>query len=322
MNNYMKVILSAVKTYIDKVAARFNNKVNEIDEKIPTKISQLENDKVFVTEEYVINNSGKVKTVNGTSPNEDGNVDVKMPIRPFPIYSKEVITTSWNEYTKYIVNIEDLEHAILYNFQENDYTTESFSCWIAVICDDGTIKEITGTGAKDDLFSIMRQGNNFIYLKNLQWFNELYSIDLKDKTTASSVKVTTMNNVCYLPVDNYSEYTPTANYHPATKKYVDDSVTNIDLSVYETTDNAQAKLEEAKSYADTSIANLVNSAPETLDTLGELAAAFEENHDMVETLNEAIAFKANQSDLDKFKTETWTFTLNDGTTVTKQMVVK
>ena len=79
---------------------------------------------------------------------------------------------------------------------------------------------------------------------------------------------------------------------------------------------------EIEDYVDNQVAALVNSAPETLDTLGELAQVFEENHDMIETLNEAIAFKANQSDLDKFKTETWTFTLNDGTTVIKQMVVK
>ena len=57
---------------------------------------------------------------------------------------------------------------------------------------------------------------------------------------------------------------------------------------------------ELHDYVDTEVAALVNSAPETLDTLGELAAAFEENHDMVVTLIVAISFKANQSDLDKF----------------------
>lgn len=85
---------------------------------------------------------------------------------------------------------------------------------------------------------------------------------------------------------------------------------------------ADALHTELHDYVDTEVAALVNAAPETLDTLGELAAAFKENHDMVETLNEAITFKANQSDLDKFKTETWTFTLNNGSTVTKQVVIK
>lgn len=79
---------------------------------------------------------------------------------------------------------------------------------------------------------------------------------------------------------------------------------------------------EIEDYVDNQVAALVNSAPETLDTLGELAAAFEENKEVVEALDSAISTKANQSDLNKFKTETWTFTLNNGSTVTKQVVIK
>lgn len=57
-------------------------------------------------------------------------------------------------------------------------------------------------------------------------------------------------------------------------------------------------LSEAKSYTDTEIASLVNSAPETLDTIGELAVAFEENKDMVTTLDAAITTKANTADVE------------------------
>ena len=42
------------------------------------------------------------------------------------------------------------------------------------------------------------------------------------------------------------------------------------------------------------IANLVNSAPETLDTLGELATAFEENQDVVDALNSSITNKVDK----------------------------
>lgn len=62
--------------------------------------------------------------------------------------------------------------------------------------------------------------------------------------------------------------------------------------------SALESLIEAKSYADTAIAALVNSAPETLDTLGELAAAFQKNADMVATLDAAVTNKAEKSDLD------------------------
>lgn len=49
----------------------------------------------------------------------------------------------------------------------------------------------------------------------------------------------------------------------------------------------------ANAYTDTSIANLVNSAPETLNTLGELATAFQENKEVVDVLDEAITTKAD-----------------------------
>ena len=52
-------------------------------------------------------------------------------------------------------------------------------------------------------------------------------------------------------------------------------------------------IDEVKKYTDSEISALVNSAPETLDTLGELASAFEENQDMIEVLDAAIVNKKN-----------------------------
>lgn len=52
-----------------------------------------------------------------------------------------------------------------------------------------------------------------------------------------------------------------------------------------------------KVEADQKLADLVNSAPETLDTLGELADAFNENNEIVAVLNEAITNKADKSEL-------------------------
>lgn len=54
----------------------------------------------------------------------------------------------------------------------------------------------------------------------------------------------------------------------------------------------------ANAYTDTAIANLVNSAPETLDTLGELATAFQENKEVVDVLNEAITTKADKTEVE------------------------
>jgi hypothetical protein len=54
-----------------------------------------------------------------------------------------------------------------------------------------------------------------------------------------------------------------------------------------------------KNYVDEKIAGLINSAPETLDTLGELAIAFQENDDVIGVLNEAIVTKADKTYVDE-----------------------
>jgi hypothetical protein len=56
---------------------------------------------------------------------------------------------------------------------------------------------------------------------------------------------------------------------------------------------ADAALASAKTYTDTAISNLINGAPDTLNTLGEIATAMSENGDVVDALNEAIGSKSN-----------------------------
>lgn len=51
-------------------------------------------------------------------------------------------------------------------------------------------------------------------------------------------------------------------------------------------------------YTDAKITSLIDSAPETLDTLKELAEAITESKDVEEALNSAIGKKANQSELE------------------------
>lgn len=53
-----------------------------------------------------------------------------------------------------------------------------------------------------------------------------------------------------------------------------------------------------ETYVDTQIAALIDSAPETRNTLKELSDAIQENDTVIDTLNSAIGNKANKSDLD------------------------
>ena len=61
---------------------------------------------------------------------------------------------------------------------------------------------------------------------------------------------------------------------------------------------AQA-LTDAKGYADQKVADLVNGAPETMDTLKEVSDALKENDTVVEALNAAIG---NKADAEEFNT--------------------
>lgn len=85
----------------------------------------------------------------------------------------------------------------------------------------------------------------------------------------------------------------------ATEDYVEQEIDKInkDLSNYYTKIEANDLHDDLNDYVDAEVAALVNSAPETLDTIGELATAFEENQEVVKVLNDAIVGKVNKTEL-------------------------
>lgn len=105
-----------------------------------------------------------------------------------------------------------------------------------------------------------------------------------------------------------------SNYYTKEETYsaeeIDDKISNVevDLSGYYTkteTDNvATQTLSSAKSYTDTKVAELIDSAPETLDTFKEIADAFAEHEEVVDALNSAIGLKADKSELSNYVTNT------------------
>lgn len=66
-------------------------------------------------------------------------------------------------------------------------------------------------------------------------------------------------------------------------------------TAYDAAGKADIAEANAKTYTDTKISDLINSAPTTLDTLGEIATAMEENADVVEALESAIGTKADKT---------------------------
>ena len=61
--------------------------------------------------------------------------------------------------------------------------------------------------------------------------------------------------------------------------------------------SAETALNDAKKYTDGKIADIINGAPSTLDTLSEIATAMDENKSVVDALDKAIGTKANKDDI-------------------------
>jgi hypothetical protein len=76
-----------------------------------------------------------------------------------------------------------------------------------------------------------------------------------------------------------------------------------------------------KAYVDEQVAGLVDSAPDTLNTIGALATALQENKEVVDILNEAIVVKADKTYVDEaianIPTESDVFIIDcpDGSTI-------
>lgn len=78
-----------------------------------------------------------------------------------------------------------------------------------------------------------------------------------------------------------------------------EQIPSVDLPV---SSNVQRELDslyqQMTAYTDQEIGDLINGAPTTLDTLGELAQAMQENQDVVTALDEAIGKKANAVEME------------------------
>ena len=172
---------------------------------------------------------------------------------------------------------------------------------IYIVMDNGNSTVIHQTAIKKE--SLLSDNENVTYREIL--LDTLY--DAETYVTYYPDSNTIVPSICEgVSIDESSDITTTIY----TKKYsivdgtklganivsFDDSATNLGAT------NVQGALEnvlsKANTYTDTKVADLVDSAPDTLDTIGEIAQALKENDDVITVLNNAIGEKANQSDLD------------------------
>lgn len=158
-------------------------------------------------------------------------------------------------------------------------------------------KRINGTGTADgksgrlitiDTYSMTTGGETYTWM-----VYDDGSVDVKNhKATILSAYTTT-------------EFTPTSNYHPATKKYVDDVKASIVVptKTSELTNDSNFLTEHqsltglaTETYVNDKVAGIVNSAPETLDTLQELATALGNDANFATTVSTQIGKKVDKAD--------------------------
>lgn len=93
---------------------------------------------------------------------------------------------------------------------------------------------------------------------------------------------------------------PTASSGSDSTQIANTKFVQLELAAQSTAqqDAIDAAYENANKYTDKKVADLVDGAPETMDTLKEVAEAIQANKDVETALNEAIGKKANQTELD------------------------
>lgn len=117
--------------------------------------------------------------------------------------------------------------------------------------------------------------------------------DLSDDLPVSQTEKNTWNAKSDFS-GSYDDLTNKPTLFSGSYNDLTDKPTIPEVSGFETKTDASNKLAEAKTYADTKVANLVGTAPTTLDTLQELAEAIQDNEDVVTTLNNAIGNKVDK----------------------------
>lgn len=165
-----------------------------------------------------------------------------------------------------------------------------------------TLAEAAGKGvtnlteAKDLGWVNASVGSLFVpTINTLTYWNGAYNPD--NASNIEYIKLGKLGSMATKSADDYLLTTDIADWAKGDAKptYTAEEV-GADAKGSADTALAAAK-SHAESFTNTKIAELINSAPETMDTLGELAILMAENQDTITLLNNAIANKASTTDL-------------------------
>ena len=184
---------------------------------------------------------------------------------------------------------QNVEDAVLAHKQDTDIhiTKEEREGWF-----DGKYDSLEGAPsideADDKTYSIADSEGNVIFKVDE---NGTHTTNLTINGEVATTKQY-VDGAIKQAVDNIDIPEVDLSNH-ATKQYVDEAIDNIEFPVTDLTGYA------TEQFVKDEVADLVNSAPEALDTLGELATAMKEKGDAIEALEKIAGSKAAQTDLDE-----------------------
>lgn len=195
---------------------------------IPTKISDLTDDSNFLE-------STDLKTINGNSLVGSGDITISSGEKPLMYYLETDLTSTSDWGTNNVLSNNDLNKLSsiindVYNNGKNFFT-------LIITSENNKKTPITFTytiysnrniqtkPTQLELYSIQTEGQltpnflikfkSFLLSCNITWNGE---------TPTVTFAMVSKSEQSFLATNNNSSYTPTSNYQPATKKYVDDSI--------------------------------------------------------------------------------------------------
>ena len=153
----------------------------------------------------------------------------KIGIYKLPI-SSTVSITDTGVITKLEINVNDLKNGKKYCLTKDDgksYASNLVISFISYQESLGQYVSITNLTINDFGAIISVDNNEEKKILNLCINNKRYEMNYNDCSSLDTIIITDYSNVNYLETNNETEYIPTKDYHPATKKYVDSSLTNV-----------------------------------------------------------------------------------------------
>ena len=183
------------------------------------------NDGDIITNESLNKIEDGIYTTNENVTATKKYVDDNAVILPLPIHTIQETTAIVIK----IVNIMDLVDGVIYSTHRDPNETRRQSYRVAYVCDDGSFKIICTLALANKIAHLLKvihfAKNNYSTLSDN---NTVYTVNYTKHSTNTDVEVTKTLQY-YLPIANTTEYNPTKEYHPATKKYVDDRFVCTDL---------------------------------------------------------------------------------------------